>query len=173
MSHQSGLANTLGNSASSHRCASPSTVAAVTSWLAKLDISPNAEQVRTTSTNSAGPKTTAAVTSWLANLDTVSNTGPDRLTTLPAGLLQQVASNLSAHSILALRTMNKTAAAHTFPNFVQTCLHSLTIETTKAGVKQALECLQTQGASQATTHVIFTSPPTANCQQSQEQIACR
>lgn len=87
---------------------------------------------------------------------------PDHLTTLPTELLQQVASHLSAHPILALRTLNKAAVAKTFPSFVATCLHSLTVQTTKAGVKQALQYLQTPGTSKATTHVTFTSPPTTD-----------
>ena len=86
----------------------------------------------------------------------------DHLTTLPTELLQQVASHLSAHSILALRTLNQAAATKTFPNFVATCLHSLTVQKTKVGVKQVLQYLQILGTSKAITHVTFTSPPTTD-----------
>jgi hypothetical protein len=86
----------------------------------------------------------------------------DHLTELPTELLQQVASHLSAHSIKALRTMNRAAATKTLLNFEATCLHSLTIQTTSVGVKQALEYLQIPEASKVTTHVTFTSPPTTD-----------
>lgn len=87
----------------------------------------------------------------------MSSAGSDRLTSLPAELLQQVASNLSAHSIMALRSTNKAAATKTFTNFVDICFYHLPVQTTKAGINQALEDLQIQGASKATTHVTFTS----------------
>lgn len=99
----------------------------------------------------------------------------DHLTALPTELLQQVVSHLSAHSIIALRTLNKAAATKTFPCFVEKCLHSLTIQTTKVGFKQALEYLQIPGASEATTHVTFTSRPSADGSKSASfaGIACQ
>jgi hypothetical protein len=106
------------------------------------------------------PNTVAAITTLMTNLSTSSSAGPDRLTSLPMELMQQVASNLSAHSVMALRITNKTAAAKTFTNFVETCLYSLTIQTTTAGVNYALRFLKFRGASKATTHVTFTAPPT-------------
>ena len=112
------------------------------------------------------PQTTsvdAAVMPILMNVLKMDNlTVTDHLTALPTELLEQVASHLSAHSICALRTMNRAAAAKTLPIFEKKCLHSLTIQTTSDGVKQALEYLQLPGASKITTHVTFTSPPTTD-----------
>lgn len=118
--------------------------------------------------NSATPPQNASLNTGVTTTLTTSlrrsdsNVAIDHLTALPTELLQQVASHLSAHSIIALRTMNRAAAAKTFPNFVQTCLHGLTVQTTKVGVKQAMEFLRIEGASKVIIHVTFTSPATAD-----------
>jgi hypothetical protein len=132
MSNPSGLAMTLGNSASSLQKASMNSIAVMTTLMTNLR---------------------------MTNLSIAS---PDRLTSLPTELLQQVASNLSPCSVMALRSTNKAAAAKTFTNFVETCLRSMTIHTTKVGVQQALKHLQTNGANKATTHVTFIPHATDN-----------
>jgi hypothetical protein len=105
-----------------------------------------------TSLNTVAVMATLVTDLRVANLSIAS---PDRLTSLPAELLHQVASNLSPCSIMALRTTNKAAAAKTSTNFVGTCLRSMTIRTTKVDVKQALEHLQIDGTNKAVTHVTF------------------
>jgi len=108
------------------------------------------------------PNIVAAITTRMANLSTSPSTGPDRLTSLPAELLQQVASYLSPYSVMALRITNKAASDKTFINFIETCLHSLTVQTTAPGVKFALRSLKIQGASKATTRMTFMYPPTTD-----------
>jgi hypothetical protein len=112
----------------------------------------SASPPQNTSLNTVAVMATLTTDLRVPNLSIAS---PDRLTSLPVELLQQVASNLSPCSIMALRTTNKAAATKAFTNFVGTCLRSMTIRTTKVDVKQALEHLQIEGTNKAITHVTF------------------
>jgi hypothetical protein len=89
---------------------------------------------------------------------TIPYQGPDRLTTLPAEILQSVASNLGGKSLQRLRLVNRSACAKTTFEFVHTFLHSVTISTTKSGIKRSLRALQIENPNTATKVVKFTQP---------------
>jgi hypothetical protein len=84
--------------------------------------------------------------------------GPDRLTTLPAEILQNVASNLGGKSLQRLRLANRAACDKTTYNFVHTFLHNRFISTSKSGMKRGLRALQIENPNTATKVVKFTQP---------------
>jgi hypothetical protein len=89
---------------------------------------------------------------------TIPYKGPDRLTTLPAEILQNVASNLGGKSLQRLRLANRSACDKITYNFVHTFLHSRVISTTKSGIESGLRALQIENPSTATKVVKFTQP---------------
>jgi hypothetical protein len=93
---------------------------------------------------------------------TVPYQGPDRLTTLPAEILQSVASNMGGKSLLRLRLANRSACAKTNHNFLHTFLHTVIISTTKSGIKRGLRGLQIENPNTATKVVKFTQPYSLN-----------
>jgi hypothetical protein len=93
---------------------------------------------------------------------TVPYQGPDRLTTLPAEILQSVASNMGRKSLLRLRLANRSACAKTNHNFLHTFLHTVIISTTKSGIKRGLRGLQIENPNTATKVVKFTQPYSLN-----------